>query len=153
MKFSVRNKETNFNGIVIDKSVWSGKSIIYINGQLAKNIGRNTFTYNDSEGNHMDMTLKGNELTGLKLIINDRVVTIIRKLNILEMVLSLIPLALVVIGGAIGGACGGAGVVIIASTCRKFKNIFIKILFSLGVYVIIAATWFLLRELIIFLLV
>ena len=83
----------------------------------------------------------------MQLYFNDRSITILRKLNAFEIVLSVLPLALAVIGGLIGGICAVAGMVVIISFCRKFENVFTKLLLSIAVYLIVTGLWYVLATL------
>ena len=69
-----------------------------------------------------------------------------RSLTKWEFLLCLLPILSVFYGGAIGGAFGGAGFVILASRMRKTASVGMKILLTLGV----AALCFLLPVLFLF---
>ena len=96
----------------------------------------------ENYGEEVEFTLKGNEILGMQLYFNNRSITILRKLNAFEIVLSVLPLALAVIGGLIGGICAVAGMEVIISFCRKFENVFTKLLFSIAVYLIFTGRWY-----------
>ncbi|HHX80094.1 MAG TPA: hypothetical protein GX692_03410 [Acholeplasmataceae bacterium] len=155
MKFVVCNKETCNNEIMVEKSVWTGRTSLYINGKPMNKIGKNLFSYNDSEGKEKKVAFKGSEILGIELYMDGRTITILRKLNTFEIVLVFIPLILIiggasggVIGGVIAGVCAAIGMTITASFCRKIDNIILKLLFILGIYGIITLVYFLIAGLI-----
>lgn len=96
----------------------------------------------ENYGEEVEFTLKGNEILGMQLYFNNRSITILRKLNAFEIVLSVLPLALAVIGGLIGGICAVAGMEVIISFCRKFENVFTKLLFSIAVCLFFTGLWY-----------
>jgi hypothetical protein len=147
MKFFICNQETGNNKILLEKSAWTGKSSLYINGKAMKKMVRNSFSFYDSEGKEKKVQLKGNEIFGIEMLMDGRSITILRKLNVFEIILSLIPVVLIFFGGAIGGACAAVGIMIIATFCRKMDNIIVKIIFSLGIYGLITFACLLLVEL------
>lgn len=147
MKIIFNNKDTKFREITIVKNAWTGRSSILVNGNLATNIGKDQFIYKDNQGAYFEMTLKGNEITGIDLTINNKTINVLRKLTVLEMILSIIPLFLL-LGGVIGGICGAIGAVIVFTVCRNVNNLLIKISISLGVYVFITITYILLGKLV-----
>lgn len=79
MKFVVCNKETCNNEIMVEKSVWTGRTSLYINGKPMNKIGKNLFSYNDSEGKEKKVAFKGSEILGIELYMDGRTITILRK--------------------------------------------------------------------------
>lgn len=113
--------------IEYEESFWTGKKIIRINDEKLVPLGKKKFQYQDKQ-----YFLKGNYLTGVTLEGLDEDIVIIRKLNVLEWILVILPLVLVALGGAIGGLLGALAAILIASFVRKTKNVFVKILICLG---------------------
>ena len=65
-----------------------------------------------------------------------------RPLKIWEIMLCLLPILVVIYGGIIGGAFGGAGYVILARRMRKIDSVGMKILLMFGVSVaVMLCTW------------
>jgi hypothetical protein len=54
-------------------------------------------------------------------------IVLVRKLNVIEWILIVLPLFLVLIGGALGGALGALAACCIAMLVRTIKNIVLKI--------------------------
>lgn len=146
MKFSVCSEETNNKMVLLERSIWTGKSNLYIDNVKLKNVKRNKFVYRDSGNNQIEVTLKGNEITGFEFTMNNKTIALLRKLNVFEMFLTFIPIALVVVGGAIGGLCAALGMIIIAINCRNFKNNILKLVFAIGIYGAITAVWIVLHD-------
>lgn len=147
MKFYLNNEQTDNMDILLERSIWTGKTTLKVNGRELQRIKRNIFSYKDKDGNEMDARVKGNEIIGFELFLGDRQITILRKLNIFELILVFIPIALIILGGgAIGGACAALGMIAIATFCRNIKNIFGKIAFALLVYVGVFLTWYFLAS-------
>lgn len=140
MIYIVCNEKTNYNEIILERSFF--KSNLYINYEKAISLEKNRFLYKENDGEEVEFTLKGNKILGMQLYFNDRSITILRKLNAFEIVLSVLPLALAVIGGLIGGICAVVGMEVIISFCRKFENVFTKLLFSIAVYLIFTGLWY-----------
>jgi hypothetical protein len=145
MIYRVCNEETNNKEIVLERT--ASKTNLYVDNKKAISLGKNRFLHKENDGEEVEFTLKGNEILGMQLYFNDRSITILRKLNAFEIVLSVLPLALAVIGGLIGGICGGLGMVVIISFCRKFENVFTKLLLSIAVYLIVTGLWYVLATL------
>lgn len=135
----MKNVYVNEHGNVIEyeEGFWTGNKIIVIDGQVLQKTNKKVFVYNETP-----YTIKGNFFTGVKLTgINE--IVIVPKLKVWEYILAVLPLFLVLVGGAIGGVLGALGAIGIASGMRKFQNVFVKILFALGVTAIVALAWYL----------
>lgn len=115
------NKVYEFN-----YDVWLGKMSIKVNDQASQKVKKLIFNYLD-EGETRTITVKGNLLSGFKLIDGDEEIEMLRKLSGLEWVLVLFPIALGLLGGAIGGGLGVFVGVGNAFVVRQTKNPFIKI--------------------------
>jgi hypothetical protein len=119
------NKVYEFN-----YDVWLGKMSIKVNDQSSQKVKKLIFNYKD-EGETRTITVKGNLMSGFKLIDGDEEIEMLRKLTGLEWVLVVYPIALGFLGGAIGG---GLGVLVGAANAfmvRQTKNPIIKIFISL----------------------
>ncbi len=119
------NKVYEFN-----YDVWLGKMSIKVNDQASQKVKKLIFNYTD-EGETRTITIKGNMLSGFKLIDGDEEIVMLRKLSGLEWVLVLFPLVIGVLRGAIGGGLGALAGIANAYVVRQTKNPFIKIFVSL----------------------
>ena len=153
MIYIVCNEKTNYNEIILERSFF--KSNLYINYEKAISLEKNRFLYKENDGEEVEFTLKGNKILGMQLYFNDCSVTILKKINAFEIVLSALPLALAVIGGFNGGIygelqtalingiiCAVAGMEVMISFCRKFENVFTKLLFSIAVCLFVTGLWY-----------
>lgn len=112
--------------ITYSEGFWTGKKKIVINGQELQKTGKNTYKY---EYNYY--TVKGNFLSGVEMTCGAQSITLIRKLTVLEIILCFFPIVLVVIGGAIGGFCGGAAAAVNAMFMRNTDKTVMKIVYSI----------------------
>lgn len=107
-----------------DENIWTGKRTLAINGTILRKAKKNIYTLGEGES-AIPVTLKGNALTGVSVMVQGQEIVILPKPSALEYILSFLPFALIIIwsnnpvlcsiipvvGGAIGGAVGGAGMV------------------------------------------
>lgn len=142
MKYTVSNELTNNKELEFERSVWTGRTALKLNGRPFTKIGKNLFNISIDEEKSLDVFVKGNEITGLELQMKGKTVTLLRKLNIFEIILTFIPIYLVFIGGAIGGACCGLAIATNALLVRKVNNIFVKILLTLGIAALATVIWY-----------
>lgn len=119
------NKVYEFN-----YDVWLGKMSIKVNNQSSTKVKRLIYNYTEDLETRT-ITVKGNMLSGYKLIDGDEEIVMLRKLSGLEWVLVLFPLVIGVLGGAIGGGLGALAGIGNAYVVRQTKNPFIKIFVSL----------------------
>lgn len=119
------NKVYEFN-----YDVWLGKMSIKVNNQSSIKVKRLIYNYTEDLETRT-ITVKGNMLSGFKLIDGDEEIVMLRKLSGLEWVLVLFPLVIGVLGGAIGGGLGALAGIGNAYVVRQTKNPFIKIFVSL----------------------
>lgn len=119
------NKVYEFN-----YDVWLGKMSIKVNNQSSTKVKRLIYNYTEDLETRT-ITIKGNMLSGFKLIDGDEEIVMLRKLSGLEWVLVLFPLVIGVLGGAIGGGLGALAGIGNAYVVRQTKNPFIKIFVSL----------------------
>ena len=101
------------------------KKRITINGQELQKISKNTYKYGDSH-----YTVKGSFLTGVEMTNGVQFITLVRKLTVLETILCFLPFLLVLMGGAIGGLCGGAAAAINATYMRNTEKTIMKIIYA-----------------------
>ena len=106
---------------------WTGKKTIIINGQILKKVDKKTYKYEDEY-----CLVKGNYFTGVELTIGVQRVTVVRKLTVFETILCFLPLLMVILGGAVGGICGGMACAFNAAFIRKNDKVILQILCSLA---------------------
>ena len=106
---------------------WTGKKTIIINGQILKKVDKKTYKYEDEY-----CFVKGNYFTGVELTIGVQRVTVVRKLTVFETILCFLPLLMVILGGAVGGVCGGMACAFNAAFIRKNDKVILQILCSLA---------------------
>ena len=142
--------------ITYEESFWTGKKIITFDGIPLTKINKTTYQYQalptdpfaSPEGDAgsasapVTVTVKGNYISGVSLVIGDETVTLTAKASALDFVLGWIPGILFfafVIGGAIGGALGamiGMGLTIFMKTRKKTVH---KVLICVGISAAILA--------------
>jgi hypothetical protein len=122
--------------IIYEENFWTGKKKIVINCETLQSPKKKQYIYEDQT-----YTLKGNFLTGAKLIGTTEIV-ILPKLKTWEYILSCLPLIMVFIGGAIGGLFGGLFSVCSASTMRSNKHPILKVIISLVFAFLAFIAWF-----------
>ena len=134
--------------IMYQESFWTGKKTIVINGKAAIAMGKKKFLH---EGK--TVLVKGNEFSGVSLVIDGTTVRITPSPKWYEIILALLPFLFIVtwgnspalcsifpvVGGAIGGFIGGLGLVLSRMAMKSQRNPIGKILMGLGVF---AATVF-----------
>jgi len=148
MKIKLCNEKTQNKEIFLSKNSWSGKMVITIDNQTLKKVKRNQYVYIDDKGESYDVLVSGNEITGITLKMDGREINILRKLTVFEIIISIIPAYLIFIGGALGGALGIVGVLVISSLCRQTKNLFLKIVYAFSVTMISTTIWYILASMI-----
>ena len=116
----VNLQHETFGPIVYDENVWTGKRRIFINGTEIKKIKKNLYEYQNGE-EKLNVSVKGNFISGIKLIIGAETIDVERAANWYEALCSGLIFALIlvwgnsvelcsifpIIGGAIGGAVSG----------------------------------------------
>lgn len=115
------------NTFEYEESFWTGKKKIRVNGHELNHPSKKEFIINQQT-----YILKGNIIFGAKLT-GPAEIIIVPKLKPWEYIFVILPLILVLIGGAIGAVIGMLAAILIAVNLRKIKNVLLKILFSLGV--------------------
>lgn len=130
--------------IIYEESFWIGKRTIVINGKTLDKVSKNVYT----DGSN-DYVIKGNQFFGLSIINNNEIYVIYEKLNAFQIILACIPLIMVFIGGAIGGALGALGFFVIILAIRCYKNsILVNIITSIAVSALVFGLWYILAILI-----
>lgn len=146
MKVTVCDEVTNNKKVEFEKNIWSGKTLLKYDGVTMHKKSRNKYSFIDSDNEQQLVLVNGNEITGISLQFNNGSIQILRKLSFFEIILALIPLYLVIIGGAIGGALGGLSAVCIGGLCRMFNNIFLKILIAVSITGIATGIWYIVAK-------
>lgn len=146
MKKIFQSDETNNRKIELVRSIWTGSTSIFVDGKQARKINKTQFILEEPGQESLYIYLYGNEFKGMELVIDGKTITVLRKLKVYEYILSVLPLYMVVIGGAIGGALAGAAVVILLSFMRFMDNIFIKLIVSIAVSGLVYYLWYLIAS-------
>jgi len=117
--------------------LFAGAAIL-CDGRPATRSGR-AFTVNDNQGAPVAFQLKGSIFDPIPAVqAGDRLIRFAPPLTWYEYVWIALPLALVVLGGALGGACGAAAAVINARLLRSSQPMWVR--YGQGVLVILGAT-------------
>ena len=135
--------------IVYEEGFWTGKKTITIDGVTLENESKKVFTYttkilDEVYGEVVNIetyTLKGNILFGAELV-GETNITVVPKLKVWEIILILLPILLVLSGGAVGGFFGGFFAVLIACVFRKIKSAFVKVLAAIALTGVAYACYF-----------
>lgn len=137
-----------YGEIVYEENVWSGKKSISVGGTALRRIRKNAYSLRWG-GEEVPVTVKGSFMTGVTLQMQQQEICLIRNVTWYDWLLSMLPFALMivwgnnvqlcsiipVVGGAIGGALGGLGIVITRLLSAE-KTIFSKVLIALLVTVV-----------------
>ncbi|MBO5323176.1 MAG: hypothetical protein J6A88_03640 [Oscillospiraceae bacterium] len=133
-----------YGEIIYNENVWTGKKELSINGNFLPPVSKKTFVFN---GQNAD--IEGSYLGGAKLLINNEIIEIAPKPKWYEIFLSVLPFVFLlvwgnnaslcaifpVVGGAIGGALGGLGVVFSLLYMKKANSLINKVLVGIGAFV------------------
>ena len=94
---------TTYDGkeFIYDENIWTGKKTITVDGEKLEKDGKKSFKLGE-----IRYKVKGNFLTGVKLMNDTETYVLVRSLTVVEFLLSFLPCILVFFGGAIGGAIG-----------------------------------------------
>lgn len=125
-----------YGEIVYEEGFWSGKRAFTVNGAAMRKVSKDTYTFIVGEES-VQATLKSNMLAGAFLDICGEKVWIISKPKWYDWLLSFLPFAIIMLwgnsaqlcsivpvaGGAIGGALGGAGLVITMFNVREKRGV------------------------------
>lgn len=152
----VRHPE--FGDICYTEGFWSGKKTLRINGVAAIPMGKKKFFH---EGK--TIYLKGSAFSGVSLVIDGQTVRVSPAPKWYEIVLALLPFLFLVtwgnspalcsifpvVGGAIGGALGGVGLVVSRMAMKSRRDPLTKIFLGLGVFALTVFAAFILAVLIV----
>ena len=125
MKISFRT--TDGKNVFYDESIWTGKRIIKIDGYPLTKVKKNIYALGEKQ-----YTLKGSYMFGVSLESADEKIVIVRKLNVLEYIFTILPLIMVFIGGVVGALTGFFSALLFVTNARKIYNVFVKILLGIG---------------------
>lgn len=134
-----------YGEIVYTESFWTGKQTLTINGTEATSVSKKSFSVDGKEA-----ILKGNTLTGVKMLIDGDCIQLFPAPKWYELVLALLPLIFLmtwgnsvtlclifpVVGGVIGGALGGATFALSLLFMKSAKTPLTKLLIGIAVFVI-----------------
>lgn len=148
MKYIIQNENTLNQLVEIDRSVWTGKINVTVDGKMASKISKKEFSYENVEGELKYITLKGSEFSKMEVTIDTYTHTLVRKLKVYEFILAFLPVFLIAIGGAIGGFLAGVAIISLLMLMRSLKNVFLKVLVSLVFTAAAFFIWFIIASMI-----
>ncbi len=129
--------------VVVEQNLWSGKPRLFVGGVEVPSTGRRSFSVRTREGSSVDITVKSTLVRPFPTIqIGDRNFETGPALPVWLVILMLLPLALLVIGGALGGAIGALGVVVNTIIARSAWGVVAKSLTMFGVFAVALGLWF-----------
>ena len=137
---------SDFGEIIYSESAWTGKKSITINGVKAIPLSKKVFMAGD-----IRLTLSGNSLTGLDLLVGMKIVELISKPKWYELLLAILPFVFLmvwgnsislceifpVVAGGLGGALAGGLGVVSLSTMKKTRSVILKLLVGVIFFVVI----------------
>lgn len=143
MKSIVHDEQ--YGEIVLEESFWTGKKQLTIGNIKPEKLSKNTFSFNDGE-KFVSVTLKGNSMTGVKMIVGERTIQLTPPLKWYDIVLALPGFILIlvwgnsvslcsilpVVGGAIGGGLSAVLAFITFIAIKSTNKIWLKILIALA---------------------
>ena len=141
---TVLTQHQSYGEIIYKESFWTGKKSLTINGVDAQPVSKKEFVLEEKR-----IIIKGNYLTGIVLHLDGDTVRISEQTKWYEFILSIIPFIFLltwgnnatlcsifpVVGGALGGAIGGIGLITSLFLMKKTKAPIVKVLIGLGVAV------------------
>ncbi len=131
--------------IVVENSQLTGLKV-FSDGQRLPRLrqrGRPTWQVSMADGTAHLLRFSGT-MTGLRAVVDDgQIIELERRLAAWELVLVALPIGLVGVGGAIGGAAGAIGVVVNLWAARRPWPAALRIATSLGVLAAAAVAWYL----------
>lgn len=136
----------DFGEIIYSESAWTGKKSITINGVKAIPLSKKVFMAGD-----IRLTLSGNSLTGLDLLVGMKIVELISKPKWYELLLAILPFVFLmvwgnsislceifpVVAGGLGGALAGGLGVVSLSTMKKTRSVILKLLVGVIFFAVI----------------
>ena len=132
MQVSVKSQNIGDKELVFNQNFWTGKIKIYYDNTELKKISNKVFQY-QSKDKIEQLTVKGNQLTGISINFMGQDFQIMHKLSWYEIVLSLFVFLPCILFGAIGGALGGLFGAINLIYIRYIEKIWLKIVISLEI--------------------
>ena len=132
-----------YGEIIYNENIWTGKKELIVNGQFVPAVSKKFFVINGQSA-----VIEGSYLGGAKLRINNETIEIAPKPKWYEIFLSVLPFVFLmvwgnnvalctifpVVGGAIGGALGGLGVVFSLLYMKKANSLINKVLIGVGAF-------------------
>ena len=130
--------------IVYEESFWTGKKSLTVNGVATYPVSKREFMIGGKRA-----VIKGSVLTGATLSIEGETIELSKRPTWYEILLSGLPFIFLmvwgnsedlcaifpVVGGALGGGLGGAGIVTALLLMKKTKSPLYKVLIGLGILV------------------
>ena len=140
MKYSVQHE--GLGTITYEESFWTGSRKLTINGVELNKLSKTQFKTSDGR----EVTLTGNSLVGVKATIGAETIALTPPLTWYELVLSIVPFAIMVLwgnipvlsaivpiaGGAIGGVICGLFIGLNLFFVKLVKKIYLKIVITIG---------------------
>ena len=137
-----RIQHPTYGEILYTEGLWTGKKTLSIQGNPLRPVGKKLFNFNGKL-----ISMEGSYIIGLKLCIDNETIEITPKPKWYEFALAMLPFIFLmiwgnnpslcaifpVVGGAIGGALGGLGIVASLFYTRKAESLGKKLLIGLAV--------------------
>ncbi|MCV2232615.1 hypothetical protein N7548_07265 [Acholeplasma manati] len=130
MKLTQTSRKTN-RVYVLDYDVWFGKTAVSVNNQTSTKVKRLVFNYTDEDLQARTITVRGNILTGFKLFDNGEEIVMQRPLLWYEWILVIFPVAIGILGGALGGGLGAVVGITNGLMIRQTNSVILKVVVSL----------------------
>jgi len=145
VRHSFRLPEPGSPEVVVENSQLTGLKV-FADGERLPRLrqrGRPTWQVAMADGTTHRLGFSGT-MTGLRAIVDgERVIELERRLAPWELILAVLPIGLLGIGGALGGAAGAIGVVVNLSVARRPWPAVLRVVASLGVLAAAAVAWYL----------
>lgn len=130
MKLTQTSSKTN-RVFVLDYDVWFGKMAVSVNNQISTKVKRLVFNYTDEDLQERTITVRGNIITGFKLFDNGEEIVMQRPLLWYEWILVILPVAIGILGGALGGGLGAVVGITNGLMIRQTNSVILKVVVSL----------------------
>lgn len=129
--------------VVVEQNLWSGTPRLLVGSVEVPSTGRRSFSVRTREGSSVEVTVKSTLVRPFPTIqIGERNFETGPALPVWLVILMLLPLGLLVMGGALGGAIGALGVVVNTIIARSAWGGVAKALTMLGVFAVVLGLWF-----------
>jgi hypothetical protein len=122
--------------IELQLTFWTNKPNVIVNGNPVPHVPGNSrsFIITMPNGTQAKMDVKGFTFDYQpRILINGKLLTVMRKLQWYEWLPAVLPVALIFVGGAIGGLCAFVGVSLNFKMLRSNKDWFTKIVAVAGI--------------------